>query len=69
MEQLYYFTGLIFIWILSFFGTLFIALFIIEKLIEIIAKKFNALIKILEYAYNRKEFKEYLRKKDGGKND
>jgi hypothetical protein len=67
MEQLYYITGLIFIWILCFFGVLFISLWIIEKLIEILAKKVNALIKIIEYAYNRKEFNEYLKMKKNEK--
>jgi hypothetical protein len=64
MEQLYYFTGLIFIWILSFFGTLFIVLKTTEKLIEIAVKKFKSLAHILEYAYNRKEFKEWLKTKN-----
>jgi hypothetical protein len=63
IEQLYYFTGLIFIWILSFFGILFIAFFLIKSFIEILAKKTKSLWIIVEYALNRENFKKYKKEK------
>lgn len=64
MEKLYYYIGLSFISTISFFGIIFIFLFLIKTFIDITAKKFNAIKILLDYLYNRKEFKEYLRKKD-----
>lgn len=64
METLYYITGLIIIWATSIASILMLLVLGITKLLNIIGRKYGSSWIIVEYAFYRKQFKEWIKDKE-----
>lgn len=67
MIELYYWTGFIFSWIAAILGTiaiLCILIWVFLQALSILSNRFKNLWIIIEYAYHRKNFKEWVKNKE-----
>jgi hypothetical protein len=64
MEQIYYYTGLVVLWISASIGVIFTVGYLIKITLNELGRKFKILWLIVEYAHYRKKFKEWVKDKE-----
>lgn len=63
MEQIYYYTGLVVFWLSAIIGTIFAIGYLIKIIFDELGRRFKPLWLIVEYAYYKSTFKEWVKDK------
>ena len=63
MEQIYYWIGLIFFWLSATIGSIIAIGFLIRIILDELGRRFKTLWRIVEFAYYRADFKEWVKDK------